>query len=700
MGGMHKFARARTLATVGIVAGVAATAIVGVPAVMAAPAGRSVTAASGPDSGPAEARALSRMTGLLSLMPGRSGMLAREALRVARIRSALGAGLSPAAALRAGLGIRPAPRTVRRAAPAVAGSGVISGTVTASWNGQPLAGICVVAQNLISGGNRSATSAQDGSYSITGLAGSSYHVAFRGCSSGVSVVSQFWDDQESPDAATSVQVSDGQTVTGIDAAMQRAGTVGGLVTDTNNHRPSGACVHLSNNSFNEFSAKTVAGHYTIADVPAGHYLVDVGCAGYPDQQFVSPVDHQNPADYLAVPAGVTTRMNARLRIAGQISGMVVNPAGTPVSRVCVGATNVRTLIFGMALTGTTGRYTIRHLRPGRYAVQFVDCASRQRYASQWYRRQASVQHATTVPVRSYRTTHSINAKLVSGGEIAGTVSSGVTHKAVRSAAAIAIDVATGNSGIAVTGTQGRFVIRGLPTGSYQLFYLVFGGRLANVAAAHDVRVTQGRTARTAATLPLAGSVTGTVLAGQPPAPAADACVFVEPAGSGLASLVIGGGSLTGPHGAYQVTNLAPGSYVAQFTDCSVTDDQAPQWYQGTPFRGKATAITVKSGQVTSGIGGTLKPDGTLSGTVTGPGAQPLAGICVTVFPHAGDPTPVVAITGANGGYTVPTAVPGSYQVEFSSGCGATGYATAQYPSAVTVKSGTATSGIDATLVAG
>ena len=61
---------------------------------------------------------------------------------------------------------------------------------------------------------------------------------------------------------------------------------------------------------------------------------------------------------------------------------------------------------------------------------------------------------------------------------------------------------------------------------------------------------------------------------------------------------------------------------------------------------------------------------------------------------------VVAITGADGSYTVPEAVPGSYNVEFSSGCGATGYVTATYPSPVTVTTGTAATGIDAVLASG
>jgi hypothetical protein len=700
MAGTFLMSEKRGFVLVRAVAGlVAALVAAGLPAstvALAAPARHSMRVASEP--GAARTAEYSRAARSVARLTGRDRRLAEQALRVARIRAALLAGRSPSAALLAGLGSPTGHAASRPAAPAVTGTGTISGTVTAAWNAQPLAGVCAVAQNLVTGRTTPAISAQDGSYSITGLSASSYDVRFTGCSPGASVVAQFWNGQESFQTAMSVQVSDGQTVAGIDAAMQQAGTVTGLVTDTNGHRPSGVCVHLvSANSAAGFSGKTGLGRYTITNVPPGHYLVDFGCDGYPDQQFISPVDHQNPADYLAVAAGGTARLNARLQIAGQISGLVLNQAGAPVSHVCVAASNARTLDFSMAITGKTGKYLLRHLQPGRYLVQFADCTSGQRYASQWYRRQASLVSATLVPVASYRTTRSINAKLAAAGVVAGLVTSAVTRRPVPGVAAIAIDQSTGNSGIAVTDRHGKFAVRGLPTGSYQLFYLTLGGRLADIAAARKAQVVQGQITNTSATLPLGGSIAGSILAGNPAAPAADVCVETVPAKSGTFIL---GGSFTGPQGGYKVTNLKAGSYVAQFTDCSAVADQAPQWYAGTPFRGKATTITVRSGQPTTGIGGTLKPDGSLSGTVTGPGAQPLAGICATVFPHVGDPTPVVAITGADGSYTVPAAVPGSYQVEFSSGCGAVGYATATFPSPVTVTTGTATTGIDATLAAG
>jgi len=651
-------------------------------------------------TGPA---ALSRLAGLLDRLPGRSGQLAEQALRVAEIRAAIASGQSPRAALQAGLGLRTSQPGGQRTVAAVTDGATVSGTVTAAWTGQPLAGVCVDAQNLRSGGMRTATSGQDGSYTITGLIAGTYDVRFLGCGPGLSVVTEYWDNQESDDTARSVPVSAGQVVTGIDAAMQQAGTVSGLVTDTNGHRPSGVCVQLTNANFSvdgEFFGRTVQGRYTVADLPPGHYFVDFGCQGYPDHLFVSPADHRNPADYLAVPAGITTRLNARLRIAGQISGLARSRAGALLPNVCVFAMNVRTLDFGAAITGKSGGYTLRHLEPGRYRVQFIDCGGfPQHYASQWYRRQASQARATRVPVHSYRTTHAINAQLSTGGAVAGTVTSAATHRPVRGVGVIASDAAAGNIGIAITGRHGRFVLGGLPTGSYQLSYLVLRGSLGSITAAHEARVIQPATTRTSVTLPLAGSVAGTVLAGNPAKPAADVCVQLGSGPlSGLLSLF--DLSLTGRHGKYKLTNLRPGSYLAQFTDCSPVADQAPQWYRGTPYRANAAKITVRSGQVTSGIGGTLKPDGSLSGTVTGPGAQPLAGICATLYPQAGDTIPIVAITTADGNYSVPAAVPGRYKIEFSAGCGASGYATAWYPSPVTVRSGAATTGIDAAMAPG
>jgi hypothetical protein len=67
----------------------------------------------------------------------------------------------------------------------------------------------------------------------------------------------------------------------------------------------------------------------------------------------------------------------------------------------------------------------------------------------------------------------------------------------------------------------------------------------------------------------------------------------------------------------------------------------------------------------------------VSGAVT-TSSGPLGGACVTAVP-AKPAVPaakaVLAVTASNGTYKIRGMVPGSYAVQFSSGCGATGYAT-------------------------
>jgi hypothetical protein len=78
-------------------------------------------------------------------------------------------------------------------------------------------------------------------------------------------------------------------------------------------------------------------------------------------------------------------------------------------------------------------------------------------------------------------------------------------------------------------------------------------------------------------------------------------------------------------------------------------------------------------------------------------------VCVIAYPSDGGQRPSVAVTGAGGSYQVTGLVPGSYDVEFTAGCGRASYATQWYdgkPSRshatpVTVGAGTVTSGIDA-----
>jgi hypothetical protein len=571
--------------------------------------------------------------------------------------------------------------------------GTISGTVTAAWNSQPLAGICVVAEDLASGfGNESETDSS-GSYTITGLPEGQYLVAFGPCLASQNVVSQFYDNQTNELQATAVPVSLGGSATGVDAIMQQGGTITGLVTNAAGHPLSNECVNLSSqNPFAFFGALTVHGRYTITGIPADQYEVDFGCGGsdrYSQQAYASPADPQAPALVAIATGAVTSGIDATLPLGGGISGMVRTAAGAPVKDACVFAIGTKGKDIavgdseGFATTGKSGRYAMTGLAPGRYQVEFSSCSSQQ-YAPQWYRGQVSESRATLVRVAGGATTAGIDATVKAGGSISGIVRSGVTHRPVAGIGVIAIDEATGNEGVGFSGKGGSFVIEDLPPGKYLLTYIALHGMLAPTEGSHPVLVTVGRTARArVVTMSEGGAISGTVSSGSPAAGVAESCVLIQSASSSSVSAE----GLTEADGSYEAKGLPAGNYVAYFGDpfCSLGGDGlAPQWYSGAQDRAGATPITVTAGIVTSAIDVTLQPDGTLSGTVTDQGSEPVVAICETLYPVSpdlatGESFPIVAVSGTDGGYTVPNVVPGGYKVEFSTGCGATGYASQWYP---------------------
>ncbi len=122
-------------------------------------------------------------------------------------------------------------------------------------------------------------------------------------------------------------------------------------------------------------------------------------------------------------------------------------------------------------------------------------------------------------------------------------------------------------------------------------------------------------------------------------------------------------------------------------------------------------MKVVSGSDTAGIGATLGGDGTITGVVTTLSHKPVAGECVTASPvnpvsdplFGAVPRPVVAIS--SGSYVLTGLAPGKYIVEFSTGCGASGFRTQWWHNAssagkatvITVPASATINGISATL---
>ena len=204
-----------------------------------------------------------------------------------------------------------------------------------------------------------------------------------------------------------------------------------------------------------------------------------------------------------------------------------------------------------------------------------------------------------------------------------------------------------------------------------------------------------------------GSISGKVTAAAGGANLAGICVNANPTGGGGGS----GATTTAADGTYTITGLAAGSYDVQFSASGFCGggNYATEWYNNQTSQFSANTVAVTAGSTTGSINAAMAAGGSISGKVTAAaGGADLAGICVNANPTGGGGSSG-ATTAADGTYTITGLAAGSYDVQFSNGCGDAGnYATQWYnnqtsqfsANTVAVTAGSTTGSINAAMAAG
>ena len=517
---------------------------------------------------------------------------------------------------------------------AMVAGGSISGKVTAAASGAPVGdGICV---NVFTAGtnNRAGSSgiATDGTYTISGLPGGTYDVAFgSGCGSGADWVSQWWNNQPTENTATSVTVTVGGDTGGIDAAMVAGGSISGTVTAAAGGGPlGGVCISVFTAGTNNFvsTGNTASdGSYTVSSLPVGTYDVDFanpgcvsGSANWVSQWWNNQPTENTATSVTVTVGGDTGGIDAAMVAAGSISGTVTAAAGGgPLGGVCISVFTAGTNNFvSTGNTASDGTYTVSSLPVGTYDVDFANpgCVSGSAYwVSQWWNNQATERTATSVTVTVGTDTGGINAAMVGAGAISGTVTA--AGGGPLSGICVTVYHAADNSfvGNAFTGPDGSYTYSGLPAGSYQAQFAPSNCGSANYltqwwndqpnqAVANPVTVTVGNdTGGIDAALQPGGSIAGTVTAAGG-GPLSGICVTIYHAADN--SFV--GNAFTGPDGSYTYSGLPAGSYQAQFapSNCG-SANYLTQWWNDQPNQAVANPVTVTVGNDTGGINAALQP---------------------------------------------------------------------------------------------
>ncbi|HUD38706.1 MAG TPA: carboxypeptidase-like regulatory domain-containing protein [Streptosporangiaceae bacterium] len=514
-------------------------------------------------------------------------------------------------------------------------------------------------------------------------------------------------------------------------AARAVGVIAGEVRSVTGAGLAGVCVAAVAGSAAVPALTETGGRYLITGLVPGRYRLVYGACAQARHYVTSgaprPVSVVAGRPTLARP--VTLRAVGAvgavpavpLAIAGlakgspAISGTVRNARGKPLAGICVtaseyGAGGVPPSGPGGGAPGGAGTTTNRHgdytipakaTSPGPWVVGFTSgCGNKGDYAPQWWKYAATGGKAKVLHIRRGSYFAGIDAKLGPGAAISGVIraksKSGPGLKGVC-VFAMGLGAAQDDSGLAISGAGGKYLVTGLGSGRYFLDFEPCGpsGNYAQGNYPTPVAVTDGKTTKGIDWyLTLAGEISGSVAtAVTPHAPISGVCVLaIGPLSSGIVQISIGEAT-SGRAGGYSMGGLTPGKYEVEFDpNCGASGSYESQYYDGQSNPELANEFNVAAGQHLTSIDASLEPAGTLTGTVTSATGQDLSGICVLVSPDVQGLGPALAdlppgfaglayggagVTSARGTYRIKDVIPGNYEVSFAGGCGSpktSGYA--------------------------
>ena len=471
----------------------------------------------------------------------------------------------------------------------------------------------------------------------------------------------------------------------------------------------------------------------LSALPAGASTLSadqVAARAHPAQSSPTPAQRQAAARAAKLAALRSHR--------GVITGILRSSSGAPEAGVCVVATGL--LATRKVFTQPDGRYMIAGLPLGAYRVEYRGCSPIGRFTGQWYggltRTSAAKVNVTgaaptelapvtlgmisprfdRVPARRQlsaaapagQAVSQLVSKLESGQTVQAPAQAGriahisgrVTNRAGHPLAKVCVlATAAGGNGfefLARTLGTGRYRLRVRP-GRYDVTFLPTCARHGNyapqvwkgagsAAKATVLRVKAGQVVTNIdAKLGVGAVITGRVRTNHNPHPSFRG-LCADAIGLGEQHLFLGL-STTRSDGTFRIPSLATGQYRIFIFSCTSTSPYLPVIVR------KPVAVT--DGKTTSGVTAVLTLGGTITGTVKDSNGKALPGICSAAVSNN---QYYQATTQSNGSYKIVGIAAGSYQMQFSTGCGNKGpYAPVTLPSPVTVAPGKVTSHVDAVL---
>ena len=596
--------------------------------------------------------------------------------------------------------------------------GIICGTVTDTV-GTPLENINVIAINSAKATSKIAHTDSLGQYVIQELPTGTYNICFS--NNGQNYFDEWYNNKTTFETADSLNVVAGQTIANINAQLEQGGRISGTVTDSSGNAIFFVSVYIFdiNNQYITGTFTKSGGYYITEVLQAGNYkiLFAPPSGSTYIHEFYNDKNYFETADPVMVTVGQTiSNINAQLNEGVVISGTVTSTTGTPLEDIRVEARTSANEIQKSVYTDSSGQYVIQELPAGTYKIYFYN--NGQNYFSIWYNNKTTYETADPLNPTAGQTIPNIDAQLVQGGSVSGTITDSLGNP-IPLISIIIYDLNYQYFGSISTNSSGYYTIARLPTGNYKIFFIPpddneylseWYNDKTSFTVADTIPVTIGHaTTDVDAQLAESGTISGRVT-DEYGVGIANITVYVEKDWTDVDYWV----GQTDANGNYQVTGIMAGTYHVYFLSPITPVSYAPQIYNGKVIKNspemEGNWVQVTNGGITPNIDAILSPAGTVTGQVTDGSGNGIQNIRVHLYNAGGDSFAYLnASTDYYGYYTIYRVPPGQLKAYFSSSEGAGGqYKGVFYNNKQTlggadtfvVQAGVVTADINAVMIAG
>lgn len=438
--------------------------------------------------------------------------------------------------------------------------------------------------------------------------------------------------------------------------------ISGRLLTTAGAAVAGAMVSANSESGEYWAVTNSTGNYVLTGLVAGTYTVHFDSATRVTVKNLTASENR-------------LKVDAKIALKAQIRGTVSGGLGVvaDVLVLAFSALNQDNLV-AWTYSDSNGNYFLHGLPAGQYKISFetmyVTSAS---YLSEWSSNKASFATADVITLAATTVRTGLDESFANGGTIRGFVANtGGSRLAGVPLVVNRVDGSYEYIAQAITGTEGEYVLRGIPTGTYKIRALAgqapvqLGYRdtwwpnVGSFAAGSSIQITAGNTIEPVNISVLDGrTITGRVTA---------------PGGAGVAGVSVTANStadeydtqadaVTDAAGNYTLRGLTPDAYKVRFDTSSVTSGSYLEQWSGarSTFVDASVVDTASSSQ--TGVNATLVKAASMSGIIknTAGGVIANAGIGVR---SATDEWSYIgwAMTDSKGVYTVRGLPAGSYKV--------------------------------------